>query len=495
MPDTFLQHLNQALTTHSLVTPGERLLVAVSGGADSVALLTGLHRLAPGLSLRLTVAHLDHRIRGKAAVADAAFVQQFCKDLGVFCVTGRSDVPRRARRKGISPEMAAREARYAFLARTARKVEADAIVTAHTADDRAETVLLKLCRGAGPAGLAGISRRSEACPAPCSPTARSGARVGGPAFAKASAGKRVSGVRILRPMLEIWRADIEAFLKAEGVDWREDETNRNTDYLRNRVRHEILPLLERRLNPAIKPTLNRTAEIVGEEDRYLEAQARERLGDCVDEVGACHVTAIPLALRRRVLRLWLVQSGFPVELLTFDLAERIERLLLSKRGTTTLDSGGGWVLKRRYGRLSLDRRAVTAPEPFRIALRVPGETLLPEQGLSIVIAAAPGIEKPRGAVCGELPARASLGRKAVGRRRLYARSWKPGDRMRPFGMRGSRKLQDIFVDAKVPADRRLDIPVFECGGEIVWLPGYRVARGWEVKDATAPALQLSVTRT
>ena len=210
-----------------------------------MALLLILHALAPVFRIKLTVAHLNHGIRGKSAAADAAFVRKLARTLGLPCVCGRANVPRLARKSRLSVEMAARQARYAFLSEVARTVEADVLATAHTADDQAETILLKLARGAGPRGLAGIPREG-----------------------------RVNGLRVIRPLLDIPRKDIVRYLRSRRQSWREDESNDSLAHLRNRIRHKVLPLLESELNPEIRPALIRTAEILREEDRCLDGMAR-----------------------------------------------------------------------------------------------------------------------------------------------------------------------------------------------------------------------------
>jgi len=463
------RHVLASIRKHRLLAPGQHVLVAVSGGPDSVALLHVLRELAPALRLRLTAAHLDHRIRGRAAREDAAFVRRLCRGWHVPLVEGRSDVPRRARRKGISLEMAAREARYAFLGRALRRVRAPVVATGHTADDAAETVVLNLARGAGRAGLGGIPRAAAA-----------------------------HGARVVRPLLDVTRAEVVAWLERHGVAWREDVSNRDPAYLRNRVRHEVLPFLERTLNPNLRRTLTRTAELLRSEDDWLEAVAGSLLRECRaarGDLDAGRFAAHPPALQRRVLRQWLAQQGVPSGAVDFAAVDRVVALAAGRGAGGRTPLAGGWEVCRARGRLGLRRaRAARAPAAFRAAVCVPGETLLREQGLDITTGVEPGLVKDRSGAPGRLPARASLRRSAVGRRRLYVRSWRAGDRMKPLGLRGSKKLQDVFTDAKVPPARRRAVPLFECAGEIVWVPGYRVARGWEVVDPRRACLQIRVAR-
>jgi tRNA(Ile)-lysidine synthase len=461
-----LRAVLRAITTRGLIRRGDHVLAAVSGGADSVALVYVLHHLQRQLDIRLTVAHLNHGIRGREAEEDARFVSQLSWSIGAPCLLGAIDVPRFAERSGVSLEMAAREARYDFLVRTAKEVGAHAVATAHTADDQVETVLLKLARGAGLQGLAGIPWQSE-----------------------------WDGMRIVRPLRGIYRSQVEAFLRAHGLKWREDRTNRDPQHLRNRVRHEILPLMEKRLNPRMREAIARMAEIVAEENEWLNRHAREIMRRCRGaKSGGLRVRLLARhapAIRRRVLRLWLVESGVEAEAIDFEIVEAVHRLILDYRGAQRVALPRGRIALRSYDELTVRE---SSPEwaPYWQEIKIPGETVVLQAGLRVAALIGKGIVRQTGRRPGDLPAEASLSLEAIGHSPLYVRSWQAGDRIRPLGMRGSRKLQDVFVDAKVPRDRRWRIPVFECRGEIVWVPGYRVAEGWDVKDAAGPSLHLHV---
>lgn len=462
-----LRAVLQAIRTRGLIRRGEHVLAAVSGGADSVALTYVLHHLQKEMDIRLTVAHLNHGIRGREAENDARFVSQLAWSIGAPCLLGEIDVPRLAEKSGVSLEMAAREARYDFLVRAAKEAGAHCVATAHTADDQVETILLKLARGTGLQGLVGIPWTSE-----------------------------WNGVRIVRPLRSIYRTELEAFLRSHGLKWREDRTNQDPHYLRNRVRHEIIPLLEKRLNPRVREAIVRMAEIIGEENAWLNAYARAVLRTCRDAEGdglrvrllARHAPAI----RRRVLRLWLVEKGIESESMDFEVVEAVHRLMLDERGSQRVALPRGRIALRKYDELVVEERRAE-PRAFRQQVRIPGETLLPHVGLRVAALVGRGIVRQTGRRPGDLPAEASLSLGAIGSSPVYVRSWRAGDRIRPLGMRGRRKLQDVFVDAKVPRDIRHRIPIFECRGEIIWVPGYRVAQGWDVKDAAGPSLHLYVS--
>jgi tRNA(Ile)-lysidine synthase len=378
--------------------------------------------------------------------------------------------------------MAARAARYAFLVRTARRVKADVIVTAHTADDQAETVLLKLVRGAGRTGLAGIPFETV-----------------------------MQGCRIVRPILDCTRAEVLAYLRKAKVAWREDESNADRSFLRNRVRHELLPLLGREFNPRIREALSRTSRVFAAEDEWLDGLAAAMLRDCQE--GACDTAGetgsrasgkagpailcdrlrrLPLAARRRVIRCWLIDHRVPESCLDLETVDRVVAAGERTRGSRRLLLGEGRIVRQSYGRLYCERTESPGTAAFRATLRIPGTTVLRKQGLRIVVRLAPGLVRERPLRPGNWPARASLSAEAWARQAVEVRSREAGDRMEPWGLSGSKKVQDILVDQKVPRAERSRVPVFECGGTIVWLPGYRVARAWAVTDPEAVNLQISV---
>ncbi len=452
-----------------LAGPEHHVLVAVSGGADSVGLLRLLAALPPAQRPRLTVAHLHHGLRGRAADEDAVFVRELAESLGLPCVTGRARVARRA---GVSIEMAARAARYRFLSRTARRVGASAVATGHTADDQAETLLLRLARGSGLDGLAGMIEDAP-----------------------------VQGVRVVRPLLGFTHAHLEAYCRRMHQPWREDASNREEAHRRNRVRHEVLPLLEARLNPAVRPVLARTAGVLAGEAAWLAHEAAGVLGACRLPGGALDLAALgraaagrgagAAAVSRRVTRDWLLAQRVPAEALDLDLVERV--LGLGPGRHTAVDGRRcvwreGDVLRVRPG-----REPALPDGTEAVRLRVPGATHVPVLAVTVTATLEPGVAKPRGSRPGRLPARASL-HPDLAARPLTIRGWRPGDRLHPFGMRGSRKLQDILTDAHVPVARRPLVPVILCGETIVWVPGYRVAAAAAVTDPAGPCLQLRIGR-
>jgi tRNA(Ile)-lysidine synthase len=517
MPAIVLKRVNYFIQHYNLIHPGDHILVAVSGGADSVALLSILKELSPRLRLRLTVAHLNHQIRGRDADKDEQFVRQLARKLRLTFAGGKVNVPRLAGRLGISLEMAGRKARYAFFEKAARKHGCDVVATAHTADDAVEGVLVMLIRGCGLQGLTGM--------------APSG---------------RVVKIKIIRPLLETDRKTIEKYLHARNIAWREDMSNRDLSFMRNRVRHELLPLLEKKYNKGIKGCLHRMSGMLREENDFIEhftekAYTKACLKSLIErkstgfldsrfhgndrlDASVCHsrldatLRSKPslrstsresrsslnrldlnirklcnhhIAIRRRVLRRWLLANGVDNQTIDFQLINRIDDMIMRSGKGRVVSLTGGMKVKRSNDYLAIEKRPERVAGKYRVKIKIPGTTLLPGIGLRVKAEICPGICRVRGKF-GKYPARASLSLKKWRKRQILARTWRAGDRMCPYGLVGSKKVQDIFSDAKVPVERKHYQPIFECGGEIIWIPGYRIARGWEVLPAEKKALQLIV---
>jgi tRNA(Ile)-lysidine synthase len=439
------------------------LLLGVSGGADSVAMTHILRGLALRSGPRIVIAHLHHGIRGPAADRDANFVRTLAADLGIDYVEARVDVPAAARAGGLSIEMAARTARHVFFRGAAERCGADRVALAHTADDQAETVVLRLCRGAGSTGLSAMLPDT-----------------------------RIGGLRIVRPLLRSGRDDIEAYLRENGIRWRTDASNRDLRHLRNRVRRCVLPVLERELNPSAREALRTSAEILGAEDEWLglaaaRSLARVRRGSQLDAAG---LGRLPTALQRRVVQAWLRGRGAPECAMSFAATERIRAMAAGAPASASATLGSGWRAVKRYGRLQALAPAVAAPAWAARPLRVPGETKIPETGRVFVVRRDRGFRRLVEPGPGAGDTVAWLDAKRVGDAVLSVRSWTAGDRYRPLGAKGTAKIHDILVDAKVDRDLRPGLPVVECGGVIVWFPGHRIADGWEVCGPGAPSLRI-----
>jgi tRNA(Ile)-lysidine synthase len=315
--DPFLRALSSGLSGR------RRALVAVSGGRDSVALLHGLHGLG---WQKLVVVHLDHQLRGAASRADAKFVERLARKLELRCMVGRADVRGYAAERGISIETAARELRHAFFVGVARRERCRDVFLAHHADDQVETCLFNFLRGSGAAGLAGMRPESAL-------------KIG------------ATTLCLRRPMLGVRRAEIDAFLTARKIRWREDASNLSAAYTRNRLRARVLPMLAEEFGPAFPEAILRAAEILAAEEDWMRGEAGRFVHGA--ELSVRELAAAPLALRRRVVRDWLERAG--ISEVGFAETERVLTLLDARTGPAKVNLPGGCHARRRAGKLFLER--------------------------------------------------------------------------------------------------------------------------------------------
>jgi tRNA(Ile)-lysidine synthase len=404
---------------------GQALVVGLSGGPDSVALLDALLFHSPGMGFRLVAAHLDHALRPDS-VEDAAFSEELCRRLAVPFRSARADVRGRAARDGSGLEEAARLERYAFFRAVMREEAASFVAVAHTRDDQAETLLLRLLRGAGSAGLGAMRPRAG---------------------------------DVLRPLLAVSRAQVLAHLEARGLPFRDDPTNADLGIPRNRVRHELIPYIESRFNPRIREALARTAGLLADDAETL-ADSGEAISGGARSEGEGRLLSLD-ALRlapRAVARAALRQTIASVGGLRGVGAIHVERLLRLARSASpsgrALALPGGREAQFRFGDLWIGPRPRPA-EDFRFDVTVPGRVSLPG-GLSLIV--SPSTEKgsPGAAVVG-----------APGP--LVARTRRPGDRIRAHGR--DMSLKRYLMDHRVPASDRARIPVVASGDRVIWVAG------------------------
>jgi len=419
---------------------GDRVAVAVSGGADSVALLRALLELREELGIVVAIAHFNHGLRAAESDADQAFVAELARQLGLEFFAGLADVRDHAVLNKLSVEAAGRELRYAWLARLAGAKRLDAIATAHTLDDQAETVLLKFLRGAGTRGLAGIW----------------------PEIARDDK----HAARIVRPLLGVTRDEVEAYLESLGQSWREDTTNLDRRFLRNRVRHELLPLLEREYNPEMRQALSDLAEIArGEEEYWSEQVGRELTARVAGgRFNVAELSKLLIALQRQVLKRFAEEHGVTLD---FEHVEELRRCALGEMERTELPGGVIAVNAKQW----LELRSGLQPDAveYQVVLEIPGEVLIDELGLVVRATIVPE-QFGREVGPGEL-----LSRDLVGAE-LTIRNWRPGDRLWAAHSGSEEKLKRLFAEKKISADERARWPVAVCGDEIVWARGFAVAK-------------------
>lgn len=459
-----LRKLLSFVRANALVRPGDRIGVAVSGGADSVALLRVLIELRNEMGIVLSAVHVNHGIRAEAD-ADAEFVAGLARQHKLEIHLLQADVPSRARGKRISLEAAGREVRYDYFARLISSGLLDRVATAHTLDDQAETVLMRVLRGAGLQGLAGIHKRRALKP---------------------------SG-EVVRPMLEISRAEVLAYLRGIGQEWREDPSNNDVRLTRNRIRHELLPLLEQNYNPDTRRALANLANIAYADSEYLDARTLELFEHVCDvkarEVQVERLLELPTAMQRRVLLAVAQLVGVRLE---FEDCEELRRLSTGEISGSQLDKGhrvervrttGGYRL--RFCHPAGDSEAVD----FEYALPVPGEVEAVE--LKSVVRAR--LVELNGGEQSYNPA-ALLDPTRL-RSRLTLRNFRPGDRFHPLRRKAPEKLKRLFLERKIPQEQRRKWPVLLSGEDVVWVRGFAVSEDYAVRPGSTTAVLVEEIRT
>lgn len=442
---------------HALLNGVRRLGIAASGGADSTALFHLLLPLCREAGVDVTVLHFNHGLR-QDADEDQRIVQSMADAADVPCMAGAEDVAARAA-AGASLEMAARQARLAFLEACASAARLDAVATGHHAGDVAETLLLRLARGAGASGLAGLRPSSQ-----LSPT-----------------------LRLVRPLLSVAGPALRGWLCQRGLVWREDATNGDASIPRNHVRHTLLPLLEGTWQPHLRASLCQSAAALRDDDALLESLAAQALESVRTEVGLCLVRLHqqPVALQRRLLRLWLFEQGLAA---AAGLSTVSALLRHGPEAEWQHPLPGGRLAAGRGGKLRIEPAQAAAPAEER-ELTAPGAVSW--NGLTIEAELGTGVRSVASGI-GRYPAECSLARRALGGLTLRVRSRRPGDRIAPTGLSGSKKLQDLFVDEKVPESARDHVPIVLCGDEVAWIPGHRIGRAFAVAGPDDPSVHLRI---
>ncbi len=487
-----LEHrLAEALKAHRM--QGKTLLAAVSGGTDSLALVHALCSLRSAFSLRITAAHLNHKLRGDAANADAKFVAAECARLGIECALGEADAAAYRWERRLSPEDAARRVRYAFLADTAALYGANAIVLGHTSDDQAETALMRIIRGSGLAGLRAMRQLSEQ-------------RIG------------QARVTLFRPLLGVSRADTEAYCALHGLQPREDESNLSPHYTRNRIRLELLPLMEQ-FNPSVRDALVRLSHRADEDDAYIQEQAALAW----EHVASVHSDAVTLdipgvrrchpAIRSRLL-LYAIQAvkGDRQDITQAHLQGMLR--LLDGGAGKMLNMPGGVVFSVGYDTAQVrlaDAGAAQSPLPALCGkhhIEIPSETRVGVWLVSASIhdaANADTLPAEKAIARGHAAYNAPLAMSEVldydslwnaddTDKALWVRGRLPGDRFQPLGMSRSKKLKAFMSDERIPREWRNGTPLLESGRGIACVAGWRIAHWARITPATKRLLRIRFKR-
>ncbi len=432
------------------------LLVAVSGGPDSVALA---HVLIEA-GRKIEIAHFDHQTRGEGSAEDARFVEALAKRLGVPFHLHSEDVEAGADQSPMSFEEYARERRYAFLIATAKARGCAAIATGHHADDQAETVLMRVLRGTAPRGIGGTPPIAER-----------------------------EGVRVVRPFLGARRAEILAWLHERNLRYCHDETNLDTDFVRNRIRHDLLPQLRREYNPRVVEALTRLADLARTEDDLMHSLTIEFATTCIAENGDTILRA-PFALghralQRRAVLEWAYRHGVRPDA---DHVERAVEFILHAPPHKHFDLGGGVTFSSGPEKVAFEPQRAAPPDLSEIPLAVPGDTLAFGTRLRVTLLDRPP-EGPLSNYC--TPQRQVVDAHALDGGAIL-RHRRPGDRFAPLGLGGTRKLKDYFGDLGLAPQERDQALLIVARGEIVWIVGRAVSQHAAVTARTGAVAQIEV---
>ena len=467
---TMIEQVRKYILERKLLRPGDRLAVAVSGGADSVALLRALLELRDEFGIVIAVAHFHHGIRGPEADADQQFVADLAMHFGLVRHSGSGNVPAYARERGLSIETAARELRHNWFAQLVAEGKADKIATAHTRDDQAETVLMRVLRGSGGSGLAGIAPWH-------------------------------SEKNLVRPLLQTSRRQVEEYLGNLKQPWREDSSNLSPAHTRNRVRHQLLPRLEQDFNPSIRQNLADLGEIARAEAEYWEHEldtilprvlrrgkpSRSGRSTSGEDTGILALDiqgmkSLPLAVQRHVLRWIAGQFNLSPD---FRHIQELTDLISAKKPAKRIALPGGVSVTRTFRELQFDpEQGNDRITSYSWPLNVPGEVAISCLGSTI---RARIISPDAAQIPGYNPA--SLLDRALIHSELIVRNWRAGDRYLPVHAQSPRKVKELLQPGRLgrhltPSEREA-WPVIESAGQIVWLRGFPVAAAFAYRKGDA----------
>lgn len=460
--------VRDTIEKHRMLETGDAVLMGVSGGADSVAMMHLLSELAECFSLRLGIAHLNHCLRGEESDRDERFVTALAEKFSIPCFIGRKDAEAYRKSCRLSPEEAAREIRYDFLSTTAQEKGFDRIALGHHADDNAELILMFLLRGSGLSGLSGI------------PPTRGG--------------------KYIRPLMNLSRSAITAYLRQKGADWVTDSSNSDPKYLRNRVRHELIPHLKTHYSSHIVTTLNRLSEIIRDEEQWVSGIAddlfqtiliskeKERVS-----LSVSGLADMPGAAQRRVIRHALFCVKGNLRRITFTHTEKILDILQKDEDLRCLDLPDRIRVTRKGDSLHVSKESETLRNlrkkkpvfaPYSHTVTAPGRIRIRETGAVLIFSLPeemPDIQSSENTTAFFDRENAAFP--------LEIRNFQPGDRFQPLGMQGTQKLKKYFADHKISGEERARCPIVLSAGRIIWVAGHRLDDSAKVTSQTEKVLK------
>lgn len=474
-----LRKVKHTIKEYDLIQQGEKIIVAVSGGADSVCLLHILNSFKKDFNLSIHVAHLNHLLRGKESDRDEDFVRKSAESLSLPCTIEKSDIKALKKKLKTSTQAAARIARIDFLSRLKNKINASKIALGHTLDDRVETVFINLIKGSGTSGIAGMDFFNK-------------------------------NLSIIRPLMNITRNEVETYLDLKKIKFVTDSSNFKNIYLRNKIRIELIPLLENSFNPEIKKRIADTAQILSVEDKHLESLAKESLKFILTKTSHKPLPAndsngqdlkkivlniillkdLPVPIIYRIIRNVFWRLSSKNKKLTFSHVEKIYSSIKQSQTGKTISLPENIKVQKNYNELIFFKPSKINNFHFfkEIKLQVPGQTKLPYQNKilnSFII--------PKNSI------KFIVKDKNLGlfdfqkiKLPLTIRSKRDGDSFTPLGMNKQKKLKNFFIDIKVPQLRRKEIPLLVSGEEIIWIAGERISDKFKVTTSTKDVLLIGI---
>jgi tRNA(Ile)-lysidine synthase len=467
-----LRTVRETIAVHRMFSRGDSVLVAVSGGPDSVALVHVLHTLAGEYAFRPAIAHLNHCLRGPESDRDAEFVKVIARQLGVPIYAERKEVLAFQRSCGLSLEEAGRRIRYEFFDAVSTKYGFNKIALGHHSDDNAELVLINLLRGSGPLGLSGI--------------------------APVRAGK------IVRPLIQLGRLEIINYLTEKKIPYVTDTSNTDPAFMRNKIRHHLIPELQTAYNPRIIETLNRIGEIIGAEDQWLDDTLEPVFKQFVSlkanqkiSLTLSDFNQLPKAVKRRVIRKAIRCVKKDLRRITFLHVEAILHLIEKGRVTGRLNLPDGVLVERntveltivkrnKAGKRKNDKISQTDSTDYQYAMPIAGTLAIKEADVSITLCEIHADDLPDFKEIGAHIAFFDLDRLLFP---LLVRNLRPGDRFSPLGVNGTQKVKKFFINHKIPAAQRRKCPLLLSGGNIIWIVGHRIDNAVKVSPQTRRVLK------
>ncbi len=467
--DNLVFKIKNYIFQQNLVQNGDKLGAAVSGGPDSVAMLYCLNKLKKELQFDLVLFHINHMLRGEESDRDEAFTKDLAKSLNIPFYSKRVDAAAYQKEKKCSLQVAAREVRYFHLNELAENYSVTKIATGHTANDQAETVLIRILKGSGLSGIAGIPPIREN--------------------------------KFIRPLLEVAREEIEQFLKQNQIKSIIDSSNLKNNYLRNRIKNRLIPSLKEEYNPSIIETICRSSQIFRAEDEFMSKIAEGEFSRLIIEnsekklvLDAARFKPLHAALKRRILLQGIYQFHNSGKQVSLNIIENILQVIESNSSGKSLSVFNGLELKYQYNQIIFEfKKKILIDNKIELKkLTIPGKTKITEIGKEVVSTIMQKQDIPTD-YSQKNRLTAFVDFDFLSSKELFIRSRQSGDHFSPLGVSGHKKLKDYFIDKKIPRDERNLIPLITDNNSIFWIIGHQISESVKVKEHTKKVLMLELS--